>query len=212
MGRAVNPHDLLRLADNAPPFADAPAWVMTALARAPFVVVRRAPRRGPAIAVGVRGAARSERFAAWLDERDVAQVVSPEDLSARAPRPERVSLPAFALLGAAAPLLDASGHPWGPTGSVAFELATGTDTVSPSSDLDLVLRAPEPMPQDRAATLFDALTRVAREAGARVDVQVQTRNGGFALAEFAHANPRVMLRTDEGPRLVTNPWDTERAR
>ncbi|WP_269750733.1 phosphoribosyl-dephospho-CoA transferase MdcG domain-containing protein [Candidatus Burkholderia verschuerenii] len=63
----MRPHDLARLADDTTPFADAPSWVADALTRAPFVVARRAPRIGHSIAVGIRGATRSERFGTWLD-------------------------------------------------------------------------------------------------------------------------------------------------
>ncbi|CDY78731.1 Phosphoribosyl-dephospho-CoA transferase [Caballeronia glathei] len=215
----MKPHDLLRLRTDTPPFAGAPAWVAAALARAPYVVVRRARREGDTIAVGVRGRARNERFGAWLDPRHAAEVIAPEDLRHAAPRAghddhgarhERAALPAFELLRAIAPLLDAGGHAWGPSGSAGFELASGVETVTPTSDLDLVLRAPAPLSREEAAALFEALSSAARDAGTRVDVQVETRDGAFSLAEFARSTPRVMLRCADGPRLVADPWDAER--
>jgi phosphoribosyl-dephospho-CoA transferase len=210
MGRAVKPHDLLRLATHAPAFADAPAWVAAALLRAPWVVVRRAPHHGDAIPVGVRGSTRSERFGTWLHPRDVAHVVTPEDLRAagRSALPA-FALPAFALLRAVTPLLDATGCVWGPTGSAGFELASGITTVTPASDLDLLMRAPEPLARERAAALFDALSDAARDAAARIDVQIETRDAAFSLGEFARSNLRVMLRSADGPKLVADPWRAE---
>jgi phosphoribosyl-dephospho-CoA transferase len=204
----VKPHDLLRLAPAAiaaPAFADAPEWVARSLRRAQYVVVRRAPRLNGAMAVGVRGQARHERFGTWLDEAYVDQVVSPEELRDAG----RSALPAFELLRKVAPLCD--GYAWGPTGSVGFELASGVATVTPASDLDLMIRAPEPMERAQAAALHIALVDAASSMKMRIDIQVETRDAAFALAEFAGSAPRVMLRCADGPKLVANPWQTGRA-
>ncbi|WP_061127288.1 malonate decarboxylase holo-ACP synthase [Caballeronia catudaia] len=203
---SVRPHDLVRLSPGAPPFADAPGWVAAALERAPFVVVRRAPPIGDEIAVGVRGTVRSERFGAWIAPRWIDAIVTPEDLRMRYPDPARAGLPAFALLRAIAPILDSRCLAWGPAGSAGFELASAMPTVTPSSDVDIVVRAPTPLPRADAATLFDALSDAAQKAGTRIDVQIETPDAAFSLAEFARASLRVMLRHADGPRLVTNPW------
>jgi phosphoribosyl-dephospho-CoA transferase len=203
--RVIRPHDLLRLTHDAPPFADAPPWVATALARAPFVVVRRAPslRQGDAVPVGVRGAVRGERFGTWLDARCIDVIHTPEDLRTRQPDPSRAQLPVFALLRAIAPIIDLD---WGPTGSAGFELASGAPAVTAASDLDLVVRAPTPIAREHAAALFDALSRTAKDIGPRIDVQIETPDAAFSLAEFARANLRVMLRHADGPRLANDPW------
>jgi phosphoribosyl-dephospho-CoA transferase len=206
MHRAPRPHDLLRLAPGTPAFGDAPAWVATALARAPFVVVRRAPRIGDAIAVGVRGGTRSERFGTWIEPRWIDALLRPEDLHARAPDSARAGLPAFALLRAVAPIIDARGLDWGPAGSAGFELASALPTITPDSDLDIVVRTPTPLPRADASSLFDALSHAARHAGTRIDVQLETPDAAFSLAEFARTNLRVMLRSADGPRLAIDPW------
>jgi phosphoribosyl-dephospho-CoA transferase len=214
----VNPHDLLRLAPGTPDFPDAPAWVAASLKRAPFVVVRRAVSVSVSvsvnglIAVGVRGAVRSERFGSWLDPRYVEQVLEPETLLANLkPSITRAKLPAFALLQTIAPLCDSSGYVWGPTGSAGFELASGSPTVTQTSDLDLLLRVPETLDRVTAKTLFDALSQAALDHGTRIDIQIQTQNGAFSLAEYAHPGARVMLRCADGPKLVADPWQTSRA-
>jgi phosphoribosyl-dephospho-CoA transferase len=212
MGRVVNPHDLLRLASGTPDFPDAPAWAAASLKRAPFVVVRRAVSVDGSIAVGIRGAVRSERFGSWLDPRYVERVLEPETLLANSkPSITRAELPAFALLEAIAPLCDSSGYVWGPTGSAAFELASGSPTVTQTSDLDLVMRAPEPLDRAAAKTLFDALSQAAHDHGMRIDMQIQTQDGAFSLAEYVHPGARVMLRCADGPRLVADPWQTSQA-
>ncbi|SAL38186.1 Phosphoribosyl-dephospho-CoA transferase [Caballeronia peredens] len=200
------PHDLLRLAPGAPPFADAPGWVAAALARAPFVVVRRSPRAGAAIAVGVRGAARHERFGAWLEPHWIDARFAPEDLRGREPDPARRALPAFALLREVAAIVGECGLDWGPAGSAGFELASAMPTITSASDLDIVVRAPAPLPRTDATALFDALSHAAQRAGTRIDVQIETPAAAFALAEFARTGLRVMLRHADGPRLVADPW------
>jgi phosphoribosyl-dephospho-CoA transferase len=210
MGRVVNPHDLLQLAPGTPDFSDGPAWVAASLKRAPFVVVRRAVSVNGLIAVGIRGEIRSERFGSWLDPRYVELVLRPEVLRKLKPLMTRKSLPAFALLQAISPLCDATGYVWGPTGSVGFELASGCPTVTQTSDLDLLMRAPERLDRTTAKTLFDALSQAALDHGTRVDMQIQTHDAAFSLAEFAHPGARVMMRCADGPKLVADPWQTSR--
>jgi phosphoribosyl-dephospho-CoA transferase len=197
----LRPHDLLRLRDaHALEAVDPPSWVAASLAAAPWVVVRRAASRGGRIPVGVRGADRSERFAAWLPPAAVAEQARPEDLAPggrleRAPpRPH----PAFATLEALAPALDRSGLPWGPVGAAGFELATGRPALTGASDLDIVLRAAPPIDEATLAAI------AGRAAGAplRVDVVVETPLGAVALGELLAGADEVMARTSEGPRLV----------
>jgi len=211
MGRAVSPHDLLQLAPGTPDFPDAPAWVAASLKRAPFVVIRRAVSANGLIAVGMRGAIRGERFGSWLEPRYVAQILKPESLGSVKPLTTRAKLPAFALLQAVASLCNATGYVWGPTGSAGFELASGYPTVTRSSDLDLLLRAPEALDRATAKTLFDTLSQAALDHGTRVDMQIQTLDGAFSLAEYAHPGARVMLRCADGPKLVADPWQTSQA-
>lgn len=216
----LSAHDLLRLAPDAPAFSDAPAWVARSLTHAPFVVVRRAPALNGTIPVGVRGAARSERFGTWIGLEHVCNVVKPESLidslielnerNELNELNERNFLPAFALLRAIRPVCDATGLVWGPTGSVGFELASGVPSATQSSDLDVLLRAPLALSRDASRALFDELTRHAAEQNARIDIQIETPNGAFSLAEFTHAGARVMMRSADGPTLVADPWQHRR--
>jgi phosphoribosyl-dephospho-CoA transferase len=204
MERAVKPHDLLRIVP--PSLRDAPAWVEAALIRAPLVVVRRAPLENDRIPVGIRGSTRSERFGTWIEKSRILEVTTPEDL--RAVKPER-DLPAFALLNAIIPVCNTTALDWGPAGSTAFELASRQPTVTATSDLDLIMRMPTPMQMTDARTLFETLSQAAFAQHIRIDIQIETPCGAFALAEFARPHQHILLRHPNGPRLVTDPWSED---
>jgi phosphoribosyl-dephospho-CoA transferase len=204
------PHDLLRLR-HLQAFEGEPAWVREAFGRAPYAVVRRALAAEGFVAIGMRGAGRSQRYGTWASSADVVSAVSPEALASSTPLEGRGALPAFAALAA---LQDDAAGPlgaltWGPTGSAGFELATRVATVTASSDLDLLIRMDEkPLARNHAIELLDHLQVLARRVGVRVDAQLETPAGGVALAEWAAGKPRVMARHASGPRLITDPWAT----
>lgn len=203
------PHDLLRLRDIQHA-DDAPEWVRDAWTRAPFAVVRRALATEGLVPVGLRGIARAQRHGTWAKTSDIEQRIAPEDLSAGASftlPASRHALPAFVALTALrhdARYLHT--FVWGPTGSAGFELATHALTVTPTSDLDLLIRVPEPLSRADALLLLDELQRAAQHSGARVDAQLETPSGGIALAEYAAGKPRVLARSAHGPHLIDNPW------
>ena len=96
------------------------------------------------------------------------------------------------------------GYPWGPGGSVGFEIATGAATATASSDLDLILRQDRPLEPNQATDLLAALAQAA--APARIDVLLETPLGGVALADLAAMQAEVLVRTPCGPRLLVDPW------
>ena len=201
------PHDLLRLRRLAA-FDGEPAWVRDAFERAPYAVVRRALAAQNIVAIGVRGAQRSQRYGTWAASADIVAVLAPEALVRNEPLAGRAALPAFTALAAlrrdTARALN--GFVWGPTGSVGFELATQINAVSESSDLDLSIRTPERLSRESAADLLDQLDTLARQTGIRIDAQLETPAGGVALAEWAAGKSRVMARHASGPQLLADPW------
>jgi phosphoribosyl-dephospho-CoA transferase len=181
-----------------------PAWVPESLARAPWVVVRRARMQAGLIPVGVRGRARGERFAAWLAPDAVAARVTPEYLAAarcwrHVPRARRVGC--LRVLDAVDELCTSLGLAWGPTGSVGFELATGVPSAGVDSDLDVLIRAPQPWSLQKAREMADYLNRLP----ARVDAQLEVPAGAVALDEYVRGG-RVLLRAPDGPALTRDPW------
>lgn len=205
------PHDLLWVTCHKALVSDEPVpdWACSGrLAHAP-VVVRRERLGDPSLVpVGLRGETRSQRFSAYVRRDDVLRVVAPEMLVRKAAWQGRMTLQRFAAviaLDELAPLLDASGLRWGPTGSTGFTLATGLTVLHPDSDLDLVLRAPVPLTPAQTAILRTAIGK----APCRVDMQIDTGRGAFSFAEWARGDPQVLLKTDTGPMLIADPWNTD---
>jgi phosphoribosyl-dephospho-CoA transferase len=205
----VRVHDLLRLRDPKDLVTDGstPDWVWTSLERAPWVVVRRAICNGPLVPVGVRGFTRGQRFAASLPISQIVDHVSPEQLADRAgwkPKASLEKIRAFQVMDELSSLYDHYELKWGPAGSVGFELASLSPTVSPTSDLDLIIRTHRPLDPELARNLH----RLHGQMAIRVDVLLETPFGAVALAEYAQrvASDSVLLRTYVGPKLVQDPW------
>lgn len=193
------PHDLLRL-NRGVHVTDAPPWARVSLAQTPWVVVRRALAPEDSIAVGVRGAARSQRWATTIPLSAATEVVTPESL--RDVRPGAAAgRPALRALTGLRSALDQTGLIWGPVGSVGFELCTGVSTVTATSDLDLVIRAGDLNPSVIAR--LSALHGFLTNASSRVDCQVETPLGAVALGELATDPRQLLVRGFTGPRLVS---------
>lgn len=193
----LRPHDLLRIPSEAQLCRKGPAWLSHALREAPWVVVRRARCAPGYVPVGVRGASRSHRHATVIEVGTVTEVLSPPELVDRVDR-----LPELAVSSAlhqAAALLTPTGLRWGPAGSVGFTLATGVSAVTASSDLDLVLTVDEVPPLAMLADLREAF----RELPARVDCQLDLPIGGVALDDLLDTAEKVLVRTADGPSLMS---------
>ncbi|MGJ7917010.1 malonate decarboxylase holo-ACP synthase [Massilia sp. LXY-6] len=205
------PHDLLFLrrpeAFETCGGGERPGWLDAAwLARAPLVV-RRSASGAARVPVGVRGLQRGQRCAGHIAVAEVARRVTPEMLAQAvlgdfpALRDAAAALPCVAALLELSPRLQELGLAWGPAGGTGFWLACGLPVLRPGSDLDLLVRAPQPL----APALLSALCALQSHAGCRVDIQVDTGAGGFALMEHARGG-KVMLKTAGGPLLVADPW------
>jgi phosphoribosyl-dephospho-CoA transferase len=200
------PHDLLwGLRPEQLP-QEAPAWARSALGGHVPVVVRRAPAESGWVAVGIRGTAREQRYATWMRLSDISQAISPEAVvrAGRWRQHAQPHWPALQALEQLARQLDALGLSWGVTGSLGFELASGITAAHAESDLDLLLRAPEAVSRGEAR----ALCALLDQAPARIDLQLETPYGAVALREWASEAPRVLLKTQEGPLLVSDPWQS----
>ena len=197
-------HDLLWVS-SLPDGMSLPAWLDATWLQAAPLVVRRASCAPGRIPVGVRGMLRSERHACEVDAAAVLHRVTPEMLArlAHAPLPG-FSCAALDALRQVAPLLDATGWNWGPTGGVGFALASGLPVLRADSDLDLVLRMAAP-PDAAQAEALRAI--VATVTACRLDLQIDTGIGGLAYAEWAAGRGKVLLKTDRGPVLTATPWE-----
>ena len=193
-------HDLLWGLSAAQLDAAAPDWAREVLAAGQPVVVRRGPAPHGQVAVGVRGRSREQRYATWMPLAAISRRVAPEQLTDGGAGQD--AWPALRALAWLAPQLDALNLAWGVTGGVGYQLATGQPVLHGNSDLDLLLRAPQPLGRAAAAQLLALLDR----ALCRVDLQLETPAGAIALREWAGPAPQVLLKTAHGPRLVSDPW------
>ena len=180
--------------------AGAPDWAREVLAAGQPVVVRRGPAPHGQVAVGVRGRGREQRYASWMPLAAIRRRVVPEQLTDTGAGQD--AWPALRALAWLAPQLDALELVWGVTGSTGYQLASGAPVLHANSDLDLLLRAPQPLERGAAAELLGLLDR----ALCRVDLQLETPAGAIALREWAGPASQVLLKTEQGPRLVRDPW------
>ena len=198
---APRPHDLLFPHRPGAFRADGPrpGWLDPA---APLVVRREATADGT-IPVGARGLARNERCKGYLAPDDVARVVTPCALAQSLPDcAPCTGLPCIEALLALAPRLDALDVEWGPAGGAGYWLACALPVLRPTSDLDLLVR----LRRRPSAPTLAALAALADGQPCRIDLQIDTGAGGFALPELLRGG-RVLLKTDTGPVLVADPWE-----
>lgn len=210
------PHDLLflRLPDRFDSGTDWPDWLDAAwLLQAPLVV-RREAAPGSLLPVGARGAARNQRCKGYIQQAAVARCVTPEMLArtwlrklatgiATAATPSTLPVP-LQVLAELAPRLRQLGLAWGPAGGAGFYLACGLPVLRADSDLDLLVRAPQPLSSAQLAQLL----ALQEQRACRVDIQIDTGHGGFALAEYVRGG-RVLLKTAHGPQLLADPWQPD---
>ena len=205
----VRTHDLLEI--NAKQLISsqpsAPQWVEDNLRKTSFVVVRRGPVRGREIPIGVRGAERKQRWAAFCHPELVRSVLTPSQLLTRAiPTPRANAIPALRALDLLKERWMENVLLWGPGGSVAFELASGRHVAKPESDLDIVIYAERRMAAEEAKSLCDR----AMDLPAVVDIRVETPVCGFSLKEFAGRGlAPILLRVPSGIVLAKDPWGDE---
>src|SRR5882757_2448287 len=199
-------HDLLQIdpASIRPGCAAEPSWVRQTMLDCPWVVVRRSQTASDFVAVGVRGERRSERWAASCEKTMVREIARPEELRRTSSDVRRT--PALRSLQEMSERWADLTLPWGPGGSVGFELASGRKVTTGASDLDLVIRAQQRITLEEARFLLDRTQGLE----AKVDVRVETPVCGFALEEYVSASSaKILLRYPDRGRLGEDPWQEE---
>jgi phosphoribosyl-dephospho-CoA transferase len=205
----VRTHDLLEIDAKQliSSQSAAPQWVEEALLKSPFVVVRRGLATGQEIPIGIRGKERNQRWAAFCHPKFVKGILTPQQLLSRAiPTSRAIAIPALRALNTLKFRWMDLTLPWGPAGSVGFELASGTLVTKPESDLDIVINAKTRTTSDEAKSLCAH----AMNLPAVVDIRVETPVCGFSLREFASQSPAaILLRAPGGIVLGRDPWGFE---
>ncbi|ORM72046.1 malonate decarboxylase holo-ACP synthase [Pantoea rwandensis] len=198
----IRPHDLLWLHADATLLAIKEGWVAQQWSPQQPVVVRRDVVQQSTVPIGVRGEARHQRAAGWVRIQDVARIDAPEDLVARAATHRFHALPTVQALHQLQQ--QRWSWQWGVTGSTGFALATSLPVLHAASDLDLLIRAPQPLNPDELTVWQQQLLQLP----CRADTQIETPYGAFALNEWLRSG-QVLLKTARGPRLTHLPWTEE---
>jgi phosphoribosyl-dephospho-CoA transferase len=212
--RSIRPHYLVKIDTAAISFGNnssfnesVPASVRQELEETNFVVVRRGVITESWVPIGIRGPQRFQRWAAWYPRYAIQEIVTPMGLLTRV---NAVNDPnASPVRRALQSLMKAWGwltYPWGPAGSLGFELATGKQTTTMTSDLDVVIYADDPLSRRDAQRLLAS----ADDLEVTVDIRIETPMCGFSLTEYATSPTKtILLRTVAGPILGDNPWGAE---
>jgi phosphoribosyl-dephospho-CoA transferase len=206
---SVRIHDLLEI--DASVFisgnASAPEWVEEVLRKSPFVVVRRGRATDEEIPIGVRGAERNQRWPAFCHPTSVKTILTPPQLLTRTvPTLRADAAPALRALHVLKERWMDLDHPWGPGGSVGFELVTGRHVVRPESDLDIVIYAEGKITREEASSLCARTMNLPAAA----DIRVETLACSFSLTEYARGgSASILLRTPDGLELGNDPWSHE---
>jgi phosphoribosyl-dephospho-CoA transferase len=209
--RSIRPHYLLKIDTAAISCGSSsfdvsiPASVRRELEETNFVVVRRGVVTENWVPIGIRGPQRSQRWAAWYPRYAIQEIVKPMDLLTQIGTVnDQDAFPARRALRSLMNAWQSLAYPWGPAGSLGFEVATGRQTTTIRSDLDVVIYADEPLSRRDAQRLLAA----ADDLEVTVDIRIETPTCGFSLTEYATSPTKtILLRTVAGPILGDDPWD-----
>ena len=212
--RSIRPHYLLKVDTAAISFANSsfdvsvPASVRRELEETNFVVVRRGMVTENWVPIGIRGPQRFQRWAAWYPRHTIQEIVKPMDLLTQVDTVnDRNFSPARRALRSLMQAWQSLIYPWGPAGSLGFEVASGKQTTTMQSDLDVVIYADEPLSRRDAQRLLAS----SDDLEVTVDIRIETPMCGFSLAEYATSPTKtILLRTCNGPILGDDPWDEKR--
>ncbi|MBP2057755.1 phosphoribosyl-dephospho-CoA transferase [Lactobacillus colini] len=180
-----------------------PEWARDMLQRSSYVIVRRGDQNQK-IPVGIRGLKKSQRLAAWIDYDNFDKIFTPINAVKKFQQNNnhRFELPAFKLLKKLIPIM--KNYKWGVGGSLEYELATGIHMVHQTSDVDVIMYQPNEISRQDAKNLIDKLHQISI---VHADIQVVYDDIGFSLEEYAWGkNKEILVKTNAGPRLVTDPW------
>ncbi|WP_392561477.1 malonate decarboxylase holo-ACP synthase [Orbus sturtevantii] len=202
----INAHDLLWISrDDALVIdGDLPEWFIQQDITLDPVVVRREALPVDWIPIGIRGITRSQRLAAKVRYADITKRITPEEVIRD--YQHNIKRSSFAALDALQCLIDINmAWQWGVTGSTAYQLVTDRIVMNEQSDLDLLFRCPCAKNRDSFIQLSELLSSLP----CKIDAQIETPQGAFALKEYVRDN-NVMLKTPYGPIMTKNPWAISR--
>lgn len=202
MSSTPRPHDLVWLKNTAALEATEEFWIAQHWHIQLPVVVRRDTDPHTRIPVGVRGIRREQRAAGWVQSENIVRIVTPEMLS----NPLSLLHSPFVSQPPVQAAISLTQHRWpwlwGITGSTGYALATEIPVLHTTSDLDLLIHAPQPIARK---ALLEWQSCVAAMP-CRTDTQIETPEGAFALNEWLR-DGQTLLKTSRGARLTRTPWN-----
>lgn len=195
----ISVHDLIKVNNYTDIFTEneLPLWVKAALAKNPYVVVRRSLSPKQFLPIGIRGDKRSERYSAFFDRTKAIKVIRPEDIVKNKLWKERKE-GIFQYLNSIENIMHRASVEWGIIGSVAFELVTQNQHVSESSDIDIIVRYQPSMTYENCFNIVKQL----KEIPINVDIQVEYGKKAYSMHEYVE-NPenKILIKTEVGPEL-----------
>lgn len=179
-----------------------PEWVQQSYRHNLPVVVRRDQNHEGLIAAGIRGTMRAERQACWIETDHIIKVIHPNDII----NGQYWQQYDWNHLPVVKSLIQLAGmnwpQTWGVTGSCGYSLATGHMAMRAQSDLDLqVISLNRPQPDD-----FNVILKTIEKLPVRVDIQLETPVGGVALHDWLKHPEHVLVKSNTGPYLCSDPW------
>lgn len=168
------------------------------------VVVRRDTQH-QYIPIGLRGSEKHMRVATWVKPEDVLKSKSAiEIVQDRAWNTQFNIHPLqqFKALELIHAIFRGYKLQWGIGGSLGYELATTYFIGNDSSDIDIILYPEQKLEQKELLSLWQDLQVIPFKP----DVQIEMPHGAVALYEMIHSPNCVMLKTDQGPILTSDPW------
>lgn len=196
------PHDLLWVKDIVI-HQEKPNWYAKHIMTRP-VVVRRA-KHDPLIPVGVRGSQKTQRLACWINRQDIIKTMSAIEVAKQQQwlrQYEQHPLQQFKELQKIETIFSQLNLSWGLCGSLGFELATGLMVANDNSDIDLIVYMENQQHSEKLVLLWEMLQKLPFKA----DLQIETPLGAIALYEWIHKPGKIMVKTNLGPILCTDPW------
>jgi phosphoribosyl-dephospho-CoA transferase len=204
-------HEILKIRVDKKILPIIPDWAQKQLEAYPYVVVRRVPVEGEGIPIGIRGESRDRRQAAYVKEEDILSRITPRDIVAKKSWRTNLHFQQSGIaqtLEGADKIFESFSLPWGPIGSTGFQLACSFSCVNAESDLDIALYCTKELGMGIAQKIMRLLSKFSM----RIDALIETPNGAVSLSEYATSERgrKVLLRTLLGPKLVRNPWNSEK--
>ena len=191
-------YDILEVKSTLKTYFDKelPTWATEFVEKVPYVVVKRGEEKTGMVPIGIRGTTRQQRFGCYMRQDNILQIYKPYELIECESNCSIWNEVAQLLAIIFETYSDRIAY--GPTGSVGFELASGYEATTNSSDLDLFIQPIQPLEIEVSKKILEQLL----EINAKMDVTLETPIGYVALEEYCNGQAPYLVKTNKGELLV----------